>query len=137
MKRKLLGAWLVVVCGVWAAGCQRELPVDAILAEVDAFTDELVGKVTQAADPSQGVDEAQKLLDGRRNDLAAKIASVKRAGESKDDDEIRKKVMVREIDNGTKVSGLQTKFISRSMNDAAFKEKLDKLVNEYQLMFKL
>jgi hypothetical protein len=137
MKRKLLGAWVLIACGVWAAGCRSELPVDAILTEVDAFTDELVGKVTKAADPSQGVDEAQKLLDRRRDELAAKIASVKRAGESRNDDEIRKKVMVREIDNGTKVSGLQTKFISRSMEDAAFKEKLDKLVDDYQLMFKV
>ncbi len=138
MKRKLLGIWLLLlVGGVWAAGCKREVQVDAVMSEVDAFTDELVKRVTTNTDPSAGVDEAQKFLDGRREELASKIASVKRAGAYQSDDGVRKQVMVREIDNGTKVSGLQTKFISLSMNDAEFKAKLDKLVDDYQLMFKV
>lgn len=140
MKRKWLVMGLLLaaaLCGAWAAGCKRAATVDEVLAEVDSFTDELVKKVTTASDPARGVDEAQKFLDGRKQELASKIASVKRAGAYQNDDETRTKVMVREIDNGTKVSGLQTKFISRSMSDTEFKAKLDKLVDDYQLMFKV
>lgn len=139
MRRRLWGVCLLALalCCAWAAGCRRAVPVDEVLAEVDAFTDELVGKVTTAPDPARGVEEAQKLLDARRAELSSKIAAVKRADEYRTDDAVRKKVMVSEVDNGTKVSGLQTRFISRSMSDAEFKAKLDKLVDDYQLMFKV
>jgi hypothetical protein len=62
---------------------------------------------------------------------------VKKSGEFQGDDALRKRWDEHEIDNVMKVSGLRTKFMSRAMEDEAFRTKLDSLVNEYQLLFKV
>ncbi len=138
MRGKLAWLCVVAVCVCLAAACgRREASAEAVLAEVDSFTSELLRRVNSAADPSAGVDEAQKLLDERRAELASKIAAVKKSKEFEHDDELRRRMLESEITNGARVSGLQTRYIRRSMDDEAFKAKLERLVNEYQLMFKV
>jgi hypothetical protein len=138
MRGKLAWLWLVAVCACLAAACnRREVSPEAVLAEVDSFTSELLQRVNGAADPSAGADEAQKFLDERRAGLASKIAAVKKSSEFERDDKLRRRMLESEITNGARVSGLQTRHIRRSMQDEAFKAKLERLVNEYQLMFKV
>ncbi|HEY0080995.1 MAG TPA: hypothetical protein VGB73_20490 [Pyrinomonadaceae bacterium] len=138
MRGKLACVWLVVVCVCLSAACgRREVSAEAVLAEVDSFTSELLQRVNRAQDPSAGVDEAQKFLDERRAELASKIAAVKKSSEFERDDALRKRMLESEITNGARVSALQTRHIRRSMDDEAFKAKLERLVNEYQLMFKV
>jgi hypothetical protein len=139
MRGKLACVWLLAVCAcVAAAACGgREVSAEAVLAEVDSFTSELLQKANAAQDPSAGVDEAQKFLDERRAGLASKIAAVKKSSEFERNDELRRRMLESEITNGARVSGLQTRHIRRSMDDEAFKAKLERLVNEYQLMFKV
>ena len=140
MKGKLACVWLlacVCLAALSVAGCRREPSAETVLAELDSFTTELLKRVNDAADPSAGVDEAQKFLDARRAEMASKIAGVKKSGEFEQNEELRRRMLESEISNGAKVSGLQTRYIRRSMDDEAFKEKLERLVNDYQLMFKV
>ncbi|HEV2763508.1 MAG TPA: hypothetical protein VGV38_11070 [Pyrinomonadaceae bacterium] len=136
MRRKLWGALAVaLVCGAALAGCGSKAGGAEVLAEVDAFTEELVGKVEGAADPSAGVGEAQKLLDARREGLRAKVSAWRRSEEFRRGGELRRRWDERESDNAFRVAGLRTKYIDRAMSDAEFKTRLDALVADYQKLF--
>ncbi|MBC7929339.1 MAG: hypothetical protein H7Z38_02130 [Rubrivivax sp.] len=106
---------------------------DALVSELKAFTDELVGKVESAREPSEGVAEAQKLLESRRDALAARINSAKK-GEQ--DAATRRKWLEAEVDGTDRVSRLQVKYLDASMRDPALKARLDKLVGDYGAIFK-
>jgi|GEM_PF-2562729 len=109
--------------------------VDKVVAEVSAFTNELVEKVERAPDPSAGVAEAQSLLDSRRAALAASVSALKKGPELRESAEARKKWLEAEVDNTTRVSGLKARLFEPAMRDPALGGRLDKLVNDYQELF--
>jgi len=41
------------------------------------------------------------------------------------------------VEDAKKIANLQVKYIGTSMRDAAFKAKLDKLIRDYQSLFKM
>lgn len=122
-----------------AAGCKKDRDVDATLAELDAFTKELVRKVESASNPAAGVEEAQKLMDARRAEMRAKLEVLRevRAGEVTNSEETKNKMLESVTNNVMSVAGLQIKYMTQSMQDPAFKVKLDKLVADYQSLFKI
>ncbi len=148
MRRRWNPARLALACLLAvAAGCGRggggagegaTLPggVDKVVAELTAFTDELVGKVEKASDPSAGVAEAQALLDSRRAALAARVSALKKSPELRESAEARKKWLEAEVDNTTRVSGLKSRLFEQAMRDPALGRRLDKLVADYQELFK-
>ncbi|MDT5158934.1 MAG: hypothetical protein QOH51_3291 [Acidobacteriota bacterium] len=101
-----------------------------------AFTEELAGKVESAPDPKAGVTEAQRLLDSRRADLTALIGGVKESLRTREDSAARGKWLEAEVDNTDRMHRLQSKYIDASMRDPEFKARLDKLVADYDSMFK-
>jgi hypothetical protein len=106
---------------------------DALISELNAFTDELVSKVESARDASAGVAEAQKLLESRRDAIAARIIAAKK-GEQ--DAAARRKWLEAEVDNTDRVSRLQVKYLDASMRDPALKARLDRLISDYGAIFK-
>ncbi|HVF54721.1 MAG TPA: hypothetical protein VM934_01145 [Pyrinomonadaceae bacterium] len=150
MPKKIAGWLLILACALAFAGCkggaavgnsasseQRgEADVDAVLSEIDSFTGELLKRIEAARDPVSGVTEAQKFLDERKADLHAKIASVKRSRKFRESDDVRKRALESEVDNVMRVSGVRTKHMGDAMNDPAFGAKLDRLINDYQELFK-
>ena len=127
-------ALAAVWCGAWA-GCAREAGAGEVLREVDAFTEELVGKVERAGDPAAGVAEARKFLDERGEGLRTKVLAVRRSQEFARGGEARSRWEERESDNVFRVAGLRTKYVDRAMSDAEFRSKLDALVGDYQKLF--
>ncbi len=155
MRKKIACGLLVALGGVWAAGCNSSAPspplasnsqaarssgveesFDGTLREVRVFTDELLKKIESAPDASAGLSEAQKLLDTRRGDLRAKIVAARASVKAKESAEARARLLESEVDNTARLSGLQTKYLDNSMSDAGFKAKLDRLVGDYQELFK-
>lgn len=106
----------------------------ALVSELNAFTDELVGEVESARDTSEGLNEAQKLLDARREALAARVVAMKK-GEL-EDAAARRNWLEAEVDNTDRVSRLQIKYLDASMRDPALKARLDKLISDYGSIFK-
>ena len=135
-------ACCLVVCGCGkngndAAQANKTLPgVDAVVREVGEFTDELVRAVETAENPRDGVAQAQRLLDARRAVLAPRIASVKAGPELQRDAAAKRKWLEAEVDNTDRVSRLQVKYLDASMRDPDFKARLDRLVGDYNSMFK-
>lgn len=107
---------------------------DALVSELKAFTDELVSKVESAQDASAGVAEAQRLLESRRDALAARVVAAKKG--EQDAAAARRKWLEAEVDGTDRVSRLQVKYLDASMRDPALKARLDKLVNDYGAIFK-
>lgn len=119
--------------GAGGVGEPRGGAADALVSELNAFTDELVSKVESAQDASAGVAEAQRLLESRRDALAARIVAAKK-GEG--DAAGRRKWLEAEVDGTDRVSRLQVKYLDASMRDPVLKARLDKLVSDYGAIFK-
>jgi hypothetical protein len=132
-----LGCILLLAVSVILAGCKKDAEINASLAEVDSFTNELADRIKNASNPIVGVDDAQQYLDSRKREIKAKATMLARVRGIQVNEETEKKLIetVRR-DQMTIVSlQSQSKYMSLSMSDAAFKTKLDKLVNDYLELF--
>ena len=133
MYRKFV-ALLLVLAVTALAGCKKDDEINAVLADFDSFTKELVKKV-DAQPTSAGVDDAQQFLDSKKADLTAKWDSIKGARGFQVSDDTKKKMEESLKNNFMSVAGLQMKYMSKSMSDPAFKTKLEKLVKDYQALY--
>ncbi|HZI18597.1 MAG TPA: hypothetical protein VEY09_08370 [Pyrinomonadaceae bacterium] len=109
---------------------------EEVLAEVNSFTAELMRKVETARDPSAGLEEAQQLLDARRDALAARISALKRSPSLRADDEARGRLLESEVENVRNVSTLRTKYMSEAMRDGQLRERIDRFVNSYASLWR-
>ena len=133
MYRKF--ASLSLVLAVLAlTGCKKDAQINAVLADFDAFTKELVKKV-EAQPNVAGVDDAQKFLDSKKSEMTAKWDSIKGARGFQVSEDTQKKMEESLKNNFMSVAGLQMKYMSKSMSDPAFKTKLEKLVKDYQALY--
>jgi len=126
---------LLALISLALAGCKRDGEVNAILATIDSFTTELVSRMETAGNPSTGLDEARKYFDSRKNEVTAKVDTLKRLRESQISDATKQKITSSLVDDASRVGDLEIKYVNQSMNDPAFKAKLDKLVKDYQALF--
>ena len=144
MRRLAAALLLSLACAAAPSGCRRgesvgggaaDAGADAAVRQLGEFTEELAGKVESAADVKAGVAEAQKMLDARGGEMAARIAMLKRVaraggGASKG------KWLEAEVDNTDRVHRLQLKYSDAASRDPELKARLDKLVADYDAMFK-
>ena len=118
MYRKI--ASLSLMMAVLAlTGCKKDAEINAVLADFDSFTKELVKKV-EAQPTAAGVDDAQKFLDSKKADLTAKWDSIKGARGFQVSDDTKKKMEESLKNNFMSVAGLQMKYMCKSMSDPAF-----------------
>jgi predicted transcriptional regulator len=135
MYRKFVSL-LLVVAVVALAGCKKDAEINSVLADFESFTKEMVQKV-EAQPTAAGVDSAQKLLDSKKADLTAKWDSIKGARGFQVSKETQDKMAASLKKNFESVAGLQIKYMSRSMSDAVFKSKLEKLVDDYKALYSM
>ena len=136
MKKRFTIFALLLTC-LSLCGCKKDTQISSVIDELDSFTTELVKKVESAPNPSAGVDDAQKYFDSKKDDLTAKIATLKGIRGYQVSEETTKKMTASLIDDVKRVASLQLKYMSTSMRDPAFKAKLEKLTKDYQSLFKL
>jgi hypothetical protein len=158
MRRRVAPILLALACAASHAGCTRggvsgpgrvsgpggggsggfvggDAGVDALVPALKAFTDELAARVESAADTKAGVAEAQRLLDSRRGELAARIDALKKSPQMRDA-AARGKWLEAEVDNTQRVRELQLKYLDASMRDPGLKAGLERLAADYDSMFK-
>jgi hypothetical protein len=128
----LLGATLISIALV---GCKKDEEVNSTLATVDSFTAELIRRIEAARNPSDGLDDAQAYFDSRKNEIASKVEALRRLRQSQVSDMTKRKITSSLVDDASKIGDLEIKYVTQSLNDPAFKEKLDKLISEYQGLF--
>lgn len=139
---------LSLACALAAAGCGgagnnsvvgRESGVGDVgetVRALGAFTEELASKVEKAADTKAGLADAQKLLDGRKGELAASVSALRASPQVKSDAAARGRLLEAEVDNTERVHRLQVKYADATASDADFKARLDKLVSDYDSIFR-
>ena len=136
MSRPFAAAALACLVALFAACGQddKDDAVNAVIRDLDAFTQELVSKVKSSPDRSAGVDEAQRFLEARGPDMRARMNSIKDVREAQLKEETRKRLMERVTDNVMSVSGLQIEYMDESLRDPAFKAKIEKLSQDYHAL---
>jgi hypothetical protein len=151
MRRIIAPLLLSLACALAVAGCRRsasdsgdagaghvvaeDVGLDTVLPQLNAFTEELASEVEAASDPLAGVAEAQKRLDARRGEMAARIAALKVSPRLRVDAAARGKWLEAEVDNTDRIHRLQVKLSDASTRDLELKTRLDKLVADYDSMF--
>jgi len=130
MSRKLL-ALLVAVLALSVTACKKDNQINGVIKDLDTFTNELVAKVEKSSNTQSGVDEAQKFLDSKKAEMKSKLDSIKNVRGFQVSDETKKTMTDSLTKNVTSVAQLQIKYVQLSVRDAAFKAKLEKLVNDY------
>jgi len=124
----------LLLISITVAGCRKDAEVNATVSAVDALTTELGRRIEAAANPSDGVDDAQQYLDSRKTEIAGKMGALKSLRDDQVSDETKRKMASRLADDAAKVGDLQVKYVSRSISNPDFKAKLDKLVSDYQTL---
>lgn len=139
---------LSLACALAAAGCGgagKESAggnaagaggVGETVEALGAFTEELASKVESAADTKAGLADAQRLLDARRGELAASVSALRASERLKADAAARGRLLEAEVDNTERVHRLQIKYADATTADPDLKARLDKLVSDYDSIFK-
>jgi hypothetical protein len=152
MSRRLAPTLTALACGLALAGCSWSYTstnsggigaggarpggaesADALVQTLNAFTDELLTKVEQSGDTKAGVAQAQALLDARRGDLTGRIGALKRSAQ---DGGSKAKWLEAEVDNTDRVHRLQLKYADEAARDAELKAGLERLINDYDALFR-
>lgn len=128
---------LVFVMSLMFAGCgSKDAEINTFITDSDKLAVEIVQKVKE--DPtSKGVDEAQKLLDGKKADLRKQYDVLKTARGYQVKEETMKKFTDSVFKNAEAVNGLKLDFIEKTMSDKTFSEKIDKLVKEFNAIYEV
>lgn len=139
---------LSLACALAAAGCGGSgrdsaggggagvKDLGETVKALGAFTEELASKVEKAEDAKAGLAEAQKLLDARKGELAASVSALRASPQLKSDAAARGRLLEAEVDNTERVHRLQIKYADATTADTDFKTRLDKLVSDYDSIFK-
>jgi hypothetical protein len=142
MRRRLASTLTALACGLALAGCSSGTnsnsvgssvtagSADAFIPQLNSFTEELLAKVEQAPDTKAGVAEAQALLDARKEGL------VKSIGALKQDARARAPLLEAEVDNTDRVHRLQLKYADAAARDAELKTRLERLIGDYDALFR-
>ena len=149
MRRRVALSFLSLACAASLAGCTWSgrgpggagaggAPgegVEALAPALAAFTEELAAKVESAPDTREGAAEAQRLLDARGPEMAARIAALKRSPRMQEAAS-KGKWLEAEVDNTQRVRQLQLKYLDASMRDPELKARLERLASDYDSMFR-
>lgn len=145
--RRLAAPLLIfsLACALASAGCAGPsspssssggADVGETVKALGAFTEELTSKVESARDAKAGLQDAQKLLDARKGELTASVSALRASRQLKSDASARGRLLEAEVDNTERVHRLQVKYSDDSTRDPDFKARLDKLVSDYDSIFK-
>lgn len=146
MRRRLAPTLIALACGLALAGCRGSASrsgsgpgdnrivgaeeADAFVPQLNSFTETLLAKVEQAADTKAGVTQAQALLDARRDELTRGIGALRQDSRSK------AKLLEAEVDNTDRVHRLQLKYADAAARDAELKAGLERLIDDYDALFR-
>ncbi|MFL6257014.1 MAG: hypothetical protein ACJ74T_18565 [Pyrinomonadaceae bacterium] len=119
--------------GAGGSGAGRAESADALIKALGAFTDELLDKIEKAEETKKGVAEAQALLDARKGEWAERLAAVRRGAQASGS---KGSLLEAEVDNTDRVHRLQLKYADAAAADAELKAGLERLINDYDALFR-
>src|SRR5688500_6924958 len=102
------------VLSLSTTGCKKDDMVNTTMADLEKLATEMNDTVTKAEDKKQGIADAQKLLDGKKDDLKAKMKEVGELRGFQVSDETMTKMASTVADAVMKVEGLKLDLMSET-----------------------
>jgi hypothetical protein len=136
MKTTTFGILILTILAFAAAcgGANNDAEVSAFVADMDKVTGDITAKVK--ANPSvAGIEEAQKILDGKKSDLKARYDKLKELRNFEVSEAVMKKFTDSISRNMESVADLQIENADKTVSDEAFGKKINKLYTDYNGIF--
>lgn len=136
MKTTIFGILILTILAFAAAcgGVNKDTEVSAFVADIDKVTGDITAKVK--ANPSvAGIEEAQKILDGKKSDLKARYDKLKELRNFEVSEAVMKKFTDSISRNMESVADLQIENADKTVSDEAFGKKINKLYTDYNQIF--
>lgn len=108
--------------------------VKETMTEVDSLADEIVSTVKNADDKKQGVADAQKLLDGKKDDLGKKMAEVGELRGFQVSEEVATEMTTNLAESVLEVESLKLNLMTETMKDKELDTALNKLTGDFSSM---
>jgi hypothetical protein len=133
---KKIALSLIVFAGFIFTACSvnKDAEVQDFISAADNLAAEIVQKVKANPTPA-GLDEAQKILDGKKSEIKSKYDNVKHLRGYEVSEATMKKLTDSSSKNLESVNGLQVDFAEKTVYDQAFGEKITKLVKDYNALY--
>jgi len=130
MTTKIALGFIMMLCLAMAGcGLNKDAEVDAFMNDLETTTKEMAAKI-DANPTSAGVDEAQKVLDGKKDSLKKTFNELKNAT-GYVSQEAQKKLTDGMTRTQKVLSEMATKHTASMVKEPAFGTKLQKLMLDY------
>lgn len=136
MYKKVVSLLALLFISISVVGCNKDAEINSVMAAIHTVTEDVVKRV-DANPTAAGVDEAQKLFESRKADLKSQWDGIKGARGFQVGDETKKKMAESYVNDLSSIRELEVKHMSVSIQDAAFKSKLEALIKDWEETFKI
>lgn len=134
MTRKLLSAGLLFTILAAAPACKKDEMVKETMTEVDALADEIVATIEKADDKKQGVADAQKLLDEKKDALGKKMGEVGELRGFQVSEDVAASMTTSLAESVMEVETLKLSLMSETMKDKELDAAVNKLTGDFSSM---
>lgn len=134
MTRKLFAAGLLFTFLAATPACKKDDMVKETMTEVDSLADEIVSTVKNADDKKQGVADAQKLLDAKKEDLGKKMGEVGELRGFQVSEEVATEMTSSLAESVLEVESLKLNLMTETMKDKELDTALNKLTGDFSSM---
>ena len=131
MKRNLMVMIAIVMAfSASACGIRKDAEVNSFVAELDKLGADIVRTVDEKP-TAAGLDQAQQLLEERKNELKASFEKLKSVRGFQITEETKKKLADSVTKNVAAVNGLRFKHAGKTVSDKEFGQKLSRLSADF------
>lgn len=134
MKSTILGLLILTVLAFAGCSANKDAEVKTFVTEVDKITNEITTKINSNP-TAAGVEEAQKVLDGKKSDLKSRYDKLKELRGFELSEPVMKSFTDSISKNMESIADLQIKNAEKTVTDEAFGKKLNKLYTDYNAIF--
>lgn len=134
MRKTIFGILILSVMAFAGCSANKDADVKAFMTDVDKITNEITTKINSNP-TSAGVEEAQKILDGKKSDLKSRYNKLKELRGYELSEPVMKSFTESVSKNMESVADLQIKNAEKTITDEVFGKKLNKLYTDYNAIF--
>ena len=128
--RKIAFGLAIIAC-LTLIGCGNgDADINAFTTDFDKLTNDIVAKI-KATPTAAGIDEAQKMLDGKKADMKTKLDGLKQLRGFQVSKDSTKKLADSLKKDLTTINSLKIDYMDKTLSDKDFSEKLNKLVVDF------
>lgn len=129
--RKNILVFVLFACSS-LAGCSKDAEINTAMKDLNEFTTQLIQRIESAQGSVEGIDDAQRFFDSKKQEMQKKLGVLKGARGFQVSEETKKSMTESLTKNITSLASLQIKYVARSVKDPNHKSRFEKLVKDYR-----